>query len=250
MPAIYLAYGYRQISHSDHICGVMIHHIFLNEVRMKLSKMACGAVVLAGSMFATDAFADASHTGFEGIVQLSAPIIKQEHKATGAAKDVVVKHKDVMAGFNATLSVGYRFNSYAGAYLEQDLGGHWWTGDTKKLIKDGWFIGGTYIVGRGLIGLLGNSAELDFKIGIGMMYSDGKKGEAKGPLFPKKNGDPTVAFAMKFGAGFTYYVMPDLGIGVQLDYNLGIHEYDNDGGGDVKFYLHHINPGVHVRMGF
>ena len=216
---------------------------------MKLSRLGCG-VALAGSLFATDAFADAGHTGFEGIVQLSAPIIQHEYKATGVAHEAIVKPKDVMAGFNATLAIGYRFNSYAGVYLEQDLGGHWWTGDSKKLIKDGWFIGGTYVAGRGIISLLNKSAELDLKVGIGMMYSDGKKGKVKGPIFTKKNGDPTVAFAMKFGASFSYYVTSEIGVGVHLDYSLGLHSYDYELGGEVKHHLHLINPGVHLRMGF
>ena len=116
---------------------------------MKLSKWCCG-VALAGSLVATDAFADAGHTGFEGIVGLSGAVLDQDVKLTGAAKTSVVKPKDIMAGLTGTLSLGYRFNSYAGVYLEQDLGGIWWTGDTKKVNDHSWFIGGTYVMGRGI----------------------------------------------------------------------------------------------------
>ena len=219
---------------------------------MKLSKWCCG-VALAGSLVATDAFADAGHTGFEGIVGLSGAVLDQDVKLTGAAKTSVVKPKDIMAGLTGTLSLGYRFNSYAGVYLEQDLGGIWWTGDTKKINDHSWFIGGTYVMGRGIFSLLAKKAELDLKFGLGMMYTDGDKdsvGKTKIALITKKNGDPTVAFAFKVGASFTYYVTSNIGVGIQVDYSMGLNKHEYDLGGEVTKNLHHINPGIHMRFGF
>ncbi len=217
---------------------------------MKLSKLACG-VALAGSLFATDAFADAGHTGFEGIFQLSAPVLDQEFKASGNAGSVMVSPKDVMAGINGTLAFGYRFNAYTGLYLEQDLGGVWWTGDTADIEDRGWFIGGTYLAVRGLFGVLNKNAEVDIKVGVGMMYTDGDKlGKKKQAMMINKDGDPTVAFAMKFGASFTYYVTSNIGVGLQLDYSLGINKQDYEGGGEFTQLMHLVNPGLHLRVGF
>ncbi len=219
---------------------------------MKLSKWCCSAA-LAGSLIATDAFADAGHTGFEGIVGLSGAVLDQQIKATGAAGSAIVKPKDNMAGLAGTISIGYRLNSYTGFYLEQDLGGIWWTGDEKKHNDNGWFLGGTYLAARGIFGLLAKKAELDLKLGVGIMYTDGGKyrlGKTKYNLITDKKGDPTVAFAFKVGASFSYYVTSDIGVGVQLDYSMGLNKHDYEGGGEVTKCLHHIVPGVHLRFGF
>ena len=217
---------------------------------MKLSKLGCG-LALAGSLVATDAFADAGHTGLEGIFQLSVPVLDQSITASGAAKSVTESPKDVMAGINGTLAIGWRFIPNFGLYLEQDLGGVWWTGDTADIEDRGWFLGGTYIVGRGLVGLMNKNAELDFKLGFGMMYSDGDKvGKKKVAMIVNKKGDPTVAFAMKIGASFTYYVTSNIGVGVQVDYSMGVHKYDFEGGGEITHLLHLVNPGLHLRVGF
>ena len=218
---------------------------------MKLSKLACG-VALAGSLFATDAFADAGHTGFEGIFQLSAPVLDQEYKISGDKGTYQFpKNDDVMAGISGTLAFGYRFNAYTGLYLEQDLGGVWWTGDTADYIDDGWFIGGTYLALRGMFSVLNKNAEIDLQVGVGVMYTDGeKRGKKKVALMLNKDFEPTAAFAMKFGASFTYYVTSNIGVGLQLDYSLGINKQDIEGGGEFTQLMHLVNPGLHLRVGF
>ena len=220
---------------------------------MKLSKWYCG-LALAGSLVATDAFAYSDYSGLEGIVSISASILAQDIEASRSeARAVVVVPKDNMVGLSGTLAIGYRFEPSGGIYLEQDLGGIWWTGDTKKHNDNTWFIGGTYITGRAKIAFLPKHTEFDVKLGVGMMYTDGgryRPGKAKYNLITDKENYPTVAFALKAGVSFSYYVTSNIGIGIQFDYSFGLNMHDHELGGDVVQYLHHMVPGAHIRFGF
>ena len=111
---------------------------------MKCTKILCG-LALASSLVATNAYAETHWTGFETRLGLTATILdahtkndakKAEYKVEGD-KDGEFQHaKDIAAGLSGTISFGYRWDMF-GIYLEQEIGGVWWTGDSGDKDKGG-----------------------------------------------------------------------------------------------------------------
>lgn len=232
-----------------------------------LNKCLCG-LALAGALVSTNAYAETEWEGFEMRVAVTAPIVdqhlKMEISASGDDFDMTAGSKyeraeHIMAGVAGTLSFGYRFGMF-GVYVDQELGGAWWTGETGDGYKPT-FVGGTYLTGRLLLALR-HDVELDFGIGVGTMYSAGDKNNAV-KLIIDKEGDHSAAFAIKAGIGLTYYLIPNtVGIGINFDYNLGLNIVSQNQSGeddfgdsvDAKATLYHLvhlmNPGIHVVAQF
>ena len=234
---------------------------------MKLLKSFLFGLALISAFAATDALADSTHKAFETRVAVTASVLDQHAKMEGGGQSSDWQHApDVMAGINSTISFGYRWR-YVGLYFDEELGGLWWTGDTKKIAKDGVFFGGSYVTVRPLIGIK-KKIEIDFAVGVGMMYSAASKSSSSGDdnyedyqdysndssvstkLIANKDGDSVPCFAIKVGVGFTYYVMKNFGLGVNFDYNLGIHVVSYDGGISHTTLFHHMNPGLHANIQF
>ena len=207
---------------------------------MRIKPLLCG-LALASSLVATNAYAETLWEGLEMRVGVSAPVV-DSHTKIG---DADYEHADdIWAGFSGTLSFGYRWGQY-GLYLDQDLGGIWWQGEGDL---DPAFIGGTYVTFRGLI-CARHDVEIDLGFGVGTMYSGGDKNKGT-VIVGNKDGDHSAAFAMKFEFGLTYYLIPNtVGVGVTLDYNLGLNFFTMEDV-DIKHLIHHINPGLHVVAQF
>ena len=226
---------------------------------MKIIKLAITpAIFLATFLFATNAFADIDiRAGIDftvaGISEDSATIdngrIYRQH----------LEFEDPMIGASGTLSVGYRWTAF-GLYVEQVMGGLWWTGPTSELdgykYDDASFLGATFLTAK-FIAPLG-STEVDLGFGIGAMYSAGPKwGTAdynKGyTIIVDENMDPGAAFALRMVFGLTHFFGDLIGIGLHLDYNVGFNFVKPNKAvwGNIKNYestVHQFNPGLHLQI--
>lgn len=224
---------------------------------MSLKKALVG-LALASAFVATDAQAETFWEGLEMRIGVTAPIVDNHVKYELDSKygdfDSGYKHtpEDVFAGISGTISFGYRWGIF-GLYLDEDLGGVWYTGDTEG-DNEAIFVGGTYLTFRGLLGLR-HDVELDLGLGLGMMYSD----DNHGALITNKDGDAAPCFAIKVGVGLTYYLIPNtVGVGINFDYSLGLNIVSdsrvNGLVGEVKgtmyHLVHYMNPGIHVVAQF
>lgn len=122
-------------------------------------------------------------------------------------------------GLAFSVGVGYRFISWVGVALEQDLGGLFYN---KNHADIDCFYGATMFEVKFNIGLLGN-LELSGKAGIGAVYvadsfdyGDGKKRFDRG------------WFAIRVGVGLTYYLFGTVGLGLNFDYTPAIGNDDDD----------------------
>ena len=214
---------------------------------MKFKPLLCG-LSLAGSLVATDAFAETGWNGYDLRVSVTAPIVDQHTKLDfeNLVPEGYEHASDVWAGFGGTISLGYRWGVF-GLYVDQDLGGVWWTGefDVKPTV-----VGGTYLTFRSFLVLIEN-VEIDFGIGLGTMYSGGKAQE--NVLIFNKNFERSSAFAIRVGASLTYYVTKSIGVGINMDYSLGLNIFKGDregifpivddgtaGNGTVYHLVHHL----------
>lgn len=233
---------------------------------MKLRKSLLCGLALAGSLVASNAYADQEYHGLEARLAATGSIIDQ-HVSIGHGGEY--DHAAYLwGGINGTLSIGYRWGK-VGLYVDQDLGGVWWTGEIKDengKVKpedqpDPAFIGGTYLMLRGLIPAR-EHAEFDIGFGFGTMYSGGNNTKGSVLIYDDKL-NRSAAFAFKVEFGLTYYFFENVGLGINLDYNLGLNIFDSsldknvcalveDGCDDGPVYhlVHQINPGIHVVAQF
>ena len=225
---------------------------------MKIRSLTLGLLLsLFTAFFATNAFAVPS-SGLDIRVSGTAPIIGfsteiEANDGFGATYEENRHSKDWMVGFNARLSVGYRF-SMLGIYIDQDLAWVKYNNKEKKEV-DPYFLGGTYLTFRLLVPI--SSLEFDFGLGLGMMYDNGddwRAGTKHPALITDKDGDASPCFAIKLGLEFTYFFTDFIGIGIDLDYAIGMIFVDYQYHGDYKYeqtdYVHHFTPGLHVRLAF
>ena len=199
---------------------------------MKLTQKLFCASALVGSLFATNAYADAVHEGFDLRLAPSAVIVAHSGPESG----------DMVVGANLTASIGYRFHRNVGAYFTQDLGFAWKPGegddydyDDEEEGSSASFVGGSYAVVRGIVGVNYDDVEFSFGAGAGAMYGPGIGGGA--------------CFAIKLSVGVTYYVTDIFGIGVNVDYNLGFKRPSDEFEIDMHL-IHQINPGILFQINF
>ena len=224
---------------------------------MKIRSLTLGFLLsLFTAFFATNAFA-VPDSGFDIRVGGSAPIVgfssEIEGSSYGSSFEENHHSKDWMVGFNARLSVGYRF-SVIGIYLDQDLA--WLKYNNKEMDKlDPYFLGGTYLTFRALIPV--GSLELGLALGLGMMYDNGDdwRENTDHPAFiTDGDGDASPCFALKIGFEMTYFITDFIGIGIDLDYSIGMIFVDYQSHGDYKYeqtdYVHYFTPGLHVALVF
>lgn len=139
-----------------------------------------------------------------------------EFEIMGAFGYVALPDSDSEVDLNGlafSLGFGYRINSWFGIALEQDLGGLFY--DKNHLDID-WFYGATMFEAKFFIGLVKN-LELSGKVGIGATYVADKYRDGG----VNKRWD-TGWFAIRLGAGLTYFIMGTVGLGLNLDYTPSI----------------------------
>lgn len=233
---------------------------------MKKNFIRSVAIVAFSLFAASNAFAQSGTGGFDAIVSLNIPVVDFDHSMTVQTGDTaLIGNADsdgtqTMVGFGGSLSFGYRW-SYVGVYLQQDLNGVWFSDDDNE-DDNGHFLGGTFLVVRGILPASQNF-QIDVGFGLGVMYSDGDKSsnimseDYKLPLIFNKDGDPSAAFAIKVNAAFTYYITPTIGLGINFDYNCAFNTITYEQKSmlgtikmDVDNYVHLMTPGIHVRARF
>ena len=195
---------------------------------MKLVQKIFCASALVGSLMATNAYADAVHEGFDTRLVASALILAESGPGSGGL---------IGAGINGTISLGYRFHQNVGVYVDQDLGGVWFTSGTNEYDDEesssAIFRGGSFAVVRGIFGAYYDDIEFSIGGGPGAMYGGGI----------------TACFAIKLSATFTYYITENIGVGINVDYNLGFIKPEDEF--EIEMLLvHHINPGLLLHVNF
>lgn len=198
-------------------------------------------------LFSTSAFAQAGNSGADLRIGLSGTYIYP--KASMSIGDLSLKatNDSGFAGLNGKLEFGYRWQ-YFGAYLAQDLGGHWYIDASENADNPGRFFGGTYALFRGILPIM-NTIQLELGLGVGLAYADGEKGSKKLPLISNENAENSVAFALKAALSFIYYVTDMAGIGIFIDYNY-IHNQTSKYGVEIKLIYHQIYPGIQASIRF
>lgn len=217
--------------------------------------------------FANGAMAQNSNEGFDFRGGISADIARLSY-----VQEVVKRDDERLVGFSANLSFGYRWK-YVGFYLDQDFGGVW-INYSNEIYRDGssWFVGGTYVVARGIYPLLDNM-QVDLGFGLGVMYTSGDQmrldfgSDHKFPILYNDDLDPSAAFALRLGLAFTYYMYDNIGFGIHFNYGVGFkhHKY-NVNNNDVTSIgkseladsfnheyteiLHNMDPGAHIVVRF
>ena len=225
---------------------------------MKLAKFAlASAILLATSLFATNAFADID---IRAGINFSAIGITEDSTQSdyyGYYHRQHLEFEDPMIGVTGTLSLGYRW-SIIGLYIEQDIGGLWWTGYTSTVegynYEDASILGGTYATVKLILPL--GSTDIDLGLGLGAMYSTGAKHDEPQDSYAiiiDRNMDPSAAFAIRFTMGFTHFFGDFIGIGLHFDYNVGFNYVTPNRAiwGDIRNYestVHQINPGLHLQI--
>lgn len=220
--------------------------------------------VFSFCVFASSAFAQAGDRGFDVRVHLGAEILKLSGGAsvsTGGLSASGVSDEFVdFVGMMGKISFGYRWN-YFGVYIDQDLGGVWYQDDDDENGKDddGNFLGGTFIVGRGIYPIMKN-LQVDLAFGIGVMYGAGDSGDdllkedAHVSLVMNEDFDPSAAFAIKAGVSLTYYFTDMIGAGIFFDYNFATRTNEYKGNLGIKteltFKYHVMNPGIQLVARF
>ncbi len=202
------------------------------------------------AFLSTNAFAQAGDEGFDLRIGLGADVAIL--KATlGINNFSFESDKPVnYAGLMGKLEFGYRW-TYAGVYLQQDLGGVFYAEDEDETDTaaphdgTGKFLGGTYIVGRGIYPIV-DQFQIELGFGIGIMYSGGKE-ETPDLLFYDEDYKAAAAFAIKLSFAATYYITDKAGIALFLDYNYGTRK--NKGGigslkAEMRFHIHNVVPGI------
>ena len=243
---------------------------------MKTKHLVPLFAVLAGLALPAIASAQAANSGWDLRLSLdySRVIFDQDIRQTLKIGTTVTTDKglydsrDRLNGFGGTLSIGYRWG-YFGAYIEQDFSSIYPENDQIQNYKDMnfHFLGGTYAVARGILPL-GEKIEFNLAAGIGVMYSDGdpmeKQQSASGdgtdvkvPIIINEDGKASAAFALKAAAGATFYINSFFGLGLDVDYTIAFNKLHYDltiatikYNMEIKNYVHHIKPALHVRFRF
>ncbi len=221
---------------------------------MKVKALALGLLLsFFSAFFATNAFANPG-SGLEIKVSGTAPIVNFTTTKEGERGSVTYKdeydYAEWMVGFNGRISLGYRW-SLIGLYIDQDLG---WVkyNNTENKDIDPYFLGGTYFTFRALIPL--SALEFDFGLGLGLMYSNGDDARAHTKhmaITTDSDGDASPCFAFKIAIGLSYFITNSIGIGIDLDYAVGMNivSYHEDGYRvEQTDYIHHFTPGLHLRF--
>lgn len=204
-------------------------------------------IFLTVAFISTNAFAQAGKEGFDLRIGLGADIaiLNGRFDLNSFGYD---NNKDAhYVGLLGKLEFGYRWN-LAGIYLQQDLGGVFYTDDEYDAVDaTGKFFGGTYVIGRGIYPIFDNF-QIEFGFGLGVMYSGGKE-KTRDLLFSNEDGKAAAAFAIKLGFSAAYYITNNAGIAFFLDYNYGVRK-NNYGSLVTTLNIHNVIPGVQYVMRF
>lgn len=155
-------------------------------------------------------------------------------------------HGDPLVGGGANFEIGLNFDFF-GIYIDQDLAAIRDTGKTQNDMKAAGidkpkFYGATYLMLKGLFNIRILTFEAD--AGIGIMYG---KNDPSDCIIPRNNtSEDPAQLAFKFSLGMTFNLIPLIGIGVHVDYALGLYDptdLDRDGAYEET---HSFTPGLHV----
>ena len=225
---------------------------------MMIKKVACLCLLAITVRFAciNDCFASPVDSGSDLRISVGAPIAFQvfKNRVYNPYWYSQFNHDNtyLMTGINATISIGYRWQ-YIGVYIDQELqyadmihtddGG---TGDSG-------FIGGTYLMFRGIIPI-NQKIQLDVGMGPGIMYSPviiykSYMHEAYGTKHA-----PHYVFGAKSSVAFLYYFSDVFALGFSIDYSFGIlqnYQYQEFDEPNSSYYkveqgrmFHNLNPGL------
>lgn len=125
---------------------------------------------------------------------------------------------DNYGGWFVNVQVGYRPTEKLMVGIDQNFGGIYYLDSRGRDNKDFKFSGSTYIT---LAGLFGDSTGLGGEIGfgVGLMYDSTEEKDPTRRIF---DSETSVMPAFKFMGALTYYLLPWLGIGVDLSYAIGL----------------------------
>ncbi len=205
--------------------------------------------VFALCLFGSNAFAQAADEGFDLRVGIAGDILRIKQEVSlggflGAESDDTIDYN----GLAGKISFGYRWE-FGGIYIDQDLGGVWYGGDNEG-DDNGHFVGGTFLVGRGIYPIT-DQFMIDLGFGIGVMYAagdsmndyDGDYEDFVAPLIMNEDGDPSAAFAIKISFSLAYFFTDMIGAGIYVDYSYAIKTISQEGI-DFTTKYHFINPGL------
>ena len=224
---------------------------------MKFKALTLGLLLsLFTAFFATNAFAGPSDDGLDVRVSATVPIVgfsrTVESERGWDSYEDNYSSKDFMTGFNARISLGYRW-SIIGVYIDQDLSYAKYMNRAKEDL-DPFFLGGTYFTVRLLIPL--NNIEFDVGLGLGLMYSTGDdlRDHTNHPaIITDSDGDASPCFAAKLALELTYFFNDHIGFGLDLDYSVGMMFdwwHENGRSYSQTDYVHFFTPGLHLRYAF
>lgn len=243
--------------------------------------------------FVNDAQAQAAKEGFDARVGLSAGIMDLGIKNPDFSNAEMTQNH-ALAGLGTNLMIGYRMK-YVGGYVNLDLGGLFdnvrydddkrneyadcdkYEGKAKDACENhnaGGFIGSALIEVHGFYPIT-DKFQIEGAFGMGVIFSennayrkadDDKFGrltiiEPDSTDYIKSGKDEdkghAAAFALKFGFAGTYYITDMIGVGLHVDYVLGIKNYgasddddDEEREGKQRIKYHHVMPGIHARVRF
>lgn len=224
-------------------------------------KIFCLSLLFA-LLFSATAYADANEGGFDIRIGLAANLLRLKADSDANAFGFSGSTDGEFLNYDGPmgkLSLGYRW-AYGGIYIDQDLGGV--ISREEEDENTAYFLGGTFIIGRAILPL-SPRFQIDLGAGIGLLYGHGEKTSDpdygfdpdgfQTSIITDKNGDPSVAFAIKASLALTYYFSPAFGMGIYCDYNYAYKKisYENDYLSlDITRHYHVINPGIQAMIRF
>ncbi len=217
-------------------------------------------LVFSLCLFSTYAFAEgANEGGIDLRFGLAGDVLRLKYDISMSGGGVTVSDStdySHLDGAMGKFAIGYRW-SMGGIYLEQDMGALWAEGSDGA--DGGNFLGGTFLVGRFILPAT-DSVQFELGAGIGMMYGAedrSRDGSGKVSLIVDKEGNPSVAFAVKASLGINFYITRTFGMGVFCDYNYAFKQYSDSKiisgilvTGDITAHYHNVVPGLQLMWKF
>ena len=226
---------------------------------MRTGKWFSAILALVFLLIPAMAFAQASSEGVDLRISLNYAQVFYEQSVYDRMSWGEDLDKD-LSGLGGSVTLGYKWG-YAGLYIDQDLYGvnHfdycWCVG--YEFGDEWYFLGGTYLVAR-VSPPITDRFELDLGFGAGVMYSNGDDlvPDMRNPIIVNDDGKASAALSFKASASLTGYFTDSFGMGIGLDYTVGLNkmkyekEYDNGNIRKIRMnnVVHFLKPGLHFRL--
>ena len=214
-------------------------------------------LVFSLCLFSTYAFAEgANEGGLDLRFGLAGDVLRLKYDISLSGGGVTASDSSDYAHYNGMMgkfAIGYRW-SMGGIYLEQDMGGVWY--DDHDVNGESNFLGGTFLVGRFILPAT-DSLQFELGAGVGLMYGSENDSKDIPSLIVDKEGNPSVAFAVKATLGMNFYITRSFGMGVFCDYNYAFKQYSESRTisgiivtGEVTAHYHNVTPGLQFMLKF